>query len=94
MKRIALHVTNWVSYLVANALLGKLWGMLFGFLFRGFLTDEGYAADHPRKYLFGVIGIILLAVLSSLLVIWWPLSKLMEFLDKKIEDVADEKEWD
>lgn len=94
MKRIGLHVTNWVGFVVANALLGRLWGMLFGFLFRGFLTDEGYAAEHPKKFLLGAIGIVLLAVLSSFIVIYYPLKALCEFFDKKIDDLADEKEWD
>lgn len=94
MKRTGLHVTNWVGFVVANAILGKLWGMLFGFLFKGFLTDEAYAEQHPKKYLLGAIGIILLAVLSSFIVIYYPLRALSEFLDKKIDDLADEKEWD
>lgn len=93
MKRIGLHVTNWVGYLIANSLLGSLWGKLFGFLFKGFLTDEAYAKQHPKKYLLGAIGIILLSVLSGLVIIWWPLTKLMEFFTKKIEDL-DDKEWD
>ncbi|MBO7449886.1 MAG: hypothetical protein J6U54_05905 [Clostridiales bacterium] len=94
MKRIGLHVTNWVGFVVANAQLGRLWGMLFGFLFRGFLTDEGYAAEHPKKYLLGAIGIVTLCVVSSFIVIYIPLNALCEFLDKKIDNLADEKEWD
>ena len=94
MKRIVLHVTNWTGYLVANSLLGDLWGRLFGFLFKGFLTDEGYAAEHPKKYLLGVIGVMVLAIFSGMIVIWWPLTKLMEFFTEKIEDLSDEKEWD
>ena len=94
MKRLGLHVTNWVSYLVANSLLGKLWGTLFGFLFKGFLTDEAYAEQHPKKYLLGAIGIVILCLLSGCLIIWWPLTKLMEFFDLKIENLADGKDWD
>ena len=94
MKRMALHITNWVTYLVANSLLGKLWGRLFGYLFRGFLTDEAFAEQHPKKYLLGAIGVAILAIASSMLIIWFPLTQLMNFFDKKIEDFADDKEWD
>lgn len=94
MKRIILHVTNWVGYYIAIGTLSDLWGKLFGYLFEGFLSDESYAAEHPRKYLLGVIGILLLAILSGYIVIYMPLSYLMKKLDNKIEDFADENEWD
>ena len=94
MKKIILHVTNWVGYYIAIGTLSDLWGKLFGYLFEGFLSDESYAAEHPKKYLLGVIGILLLAVSSGLLVIYMPLSYLMKKLDNKIEDFADENEWD
>lgn len=94
MKRFGLHVTNWVAYVVSCSLLGKLWGTLFGFLFRGFLTDEGYAAEHPKKYLLGAIGIILLAVVSGMIVVVLPLKLLVNKMDSKIDEFADDKEWD
>lgn len=94
MKRIILHVTNWVGYYIAIGTLSDLWGKIFGYLFEGFLSDESYAAEHPKKYLLGVIGILLLAILSGYVVIYMPLSYLMKKLDNKIEDFADENEWD
>ena len=94
MKRIILHVTNWVGYYIAIGTLSDLWGKIFGYLFEGFLSDEGYATEHPKKYLLGVIGILLLAILSGYVVIYMPLSYLMKKLDNKIEDFADENEWD
>ena len=94
MKRIILHVTNWVGYYIAIGTLSDLWGKIFGYLFEGFLSDEGYATEHPKKYLLGVIGILLLAILSGYVVIYMPLSYLMKKLDTKIEDFADENEWD
>lgn len=94
MKKMILHVTNWVGYYIAIGTLGDLWGKLFGYLFEGFLSDESYAAEHPKKYLLGVIGILLLAILSGYVVIYMPLSYLMKKLDNKIEDLEDENEWD
>lgn len=94
MKKIILHVTNWVGYYIAIGTLSDLWGKLFGYLFEGFLSDESYAAEHPKKYLLGVIGILLLAILSGYVVIYMPLSYLMKKLDNKIEDLEDENEWD
>lgn len=94
MKKIILHVTNWVGYYIAIGTLSDLWGKLFGYLFEGFLSDESYAAEHPKKYLLGVIGILLLAILSGYVVIYMPLSYLMKRLDNKIEDLEDENEWD
>lgn len=96
MKKILLHVTNWVGYYIAIGTLGDLWGKLFGYLFEGFLSDESYAAEHPKKYLLGAIGITLLAIVSGLIVIWAPLNYLMKKIDNKIEDhfEEDENEWD
>lgn len=96
MKKILLHVTNWVGYYIAIGTLSDLWGKLFGYLFEGFLSDESYAAEHPKKYLLGAIGITLLAIVSGLIVICAPLSYLMKKIDSKIEDhfEEDENEWD
>lgn len=96
MKKILLHVTNWVGYYIAIGTLSDLWGKLFGYLFEGFLSDESYAAEHPKKYLLGAIGITLLAIVSGLIVIHAPLSYLMKKIDSKIEDhfEEDENEWD
>ena len=93
MKKIILHVTNWVGYYIAIGTLSDLWGKLFGYLFEGFLSDESYAAEHPKKYLLGVIGILLLAIVSGYVVIYMPLSYLMKKLDNKIEYLEDENEW-
>ena len=95
MKKMILHVTNWVGYYIAIGTLGDLWGKLFGYLFEGFLSDESYAAEHPKKYLLGVIGIILLALLSGLLLIAKPISWIMSKIDNKIEEhFEDKNEWD
>ena len=68
--------------------------MLLGFCFKGFLEDEGYAVEHPKKYLLGVIGVILLLVAGSVCLISIPLNWIREKLDLKIDEFADEKEWD
>lgn len=94
MKRIALKGANYAAYLVGCGVLGRLWGMLLGFCFKGFLEDEGYAAEHPKKYLLGVIGVILLSVAGSACLIGIPLNWIREKLDLKIDEFADEKEWD
>ena len=94
MKRIALKVTNYVAWFVASSLLGKCWGKLFGWLFIGFLTDEAYAEAHPKKYLLGVIGILLLICVSAYVVISLPINWLWNKTDKMIDDFADDKDWD
>ena len=94
-NKMVLHITNWIGCYTALYLLGGLWGKLFGFLFEDFLSDEGYATEHPKKYLLGVIGIILLALLSGLLLISNPISWIMSKIDNKIEEhFEDEEEWD
>lgn len=94
-KKMVLHITNWIGCYTASYLLGGLWGKLFGFLFKDFLSDEGYATEHPKKYLLGAIGIILLAFLSGLLLISKPISWIMSKIDNKIEEhFDDEEEWD
>lgn len=92
MKKIILHLTNWVAYYSLCGISGRAWGNLFGFLFKGFLKDEAFAEAHPKRYLLGVIGIMLLAVCSGLMLIWWPLSLLMKVVDKKIDELPDEKD--
>lgn len=94
-KKMVLHITNWIGCYTASYLLGSLWGKLLGFLFKDFLSDEGYATEHPKKYLLGVIGIILLAFLSGLLLISKPIRWVMSKIDNKIEEhFEDENEWD
>ena len=94
-NKMILHITNWIGCYTASYLLGGLWGKLFGFLFKDFLSDEGYATEHPKKYLLGVIGIMLLALLSGLLLISKPIGWVMSKIDNKIEEhFEDEEEWD
>ena len=94
MKRTALKVTNMVAHMVASGLLGWFWGKLFSYLFRGFLSDDTYASEHPRKYLFGAIGILVLMNLSLVLVISLPLGWLKGKVDDRIDKFCDDKEWD
>lgn len=94
MKRFALHITNYVGYLTACGVLGSLWGRLFGFIFEDFLSDEDYAVEHPKKWILGFFAILILAFISGYLLIKKPLDWLVSKFDKKIDDFADEKEWD
>ena len=84
MKRMGLHLTNWIGFIVANAMLGRLWGMLFGYLFKGFLSDEAYAANHPKKFFLGTVGIMLLASVSSVVVIYFHLKDYVNSLIRRL----------
>lgn len=94
MKKLILHVTNWTGYLTLCGVGGKLVSKLFEKLFGGFLKDEDYANNHPWVYLLGVIGILLLAVAFATAIVWYPLTKLMHWIDSKIEKIPDEDEFD
>ena len=92
--KLFLHVLNYVGYyagLTAGAtLLSKIWWKLWKFA-----SDEDYASNHPKMYLLKFFTVLALEMVVALAVIWWPLSKLMEWIDSKI-DSSEEKdeEWD
>ena len=96
MKKLILHIINWVGYYAGLGVLGHLLSKLYFGLFEGFLSDESYAAEHPYRYLLGFFGILFLGMGLVLGVVWFPLTKLMEFIDSKIEDIKDkdDEEWD
>ena len=94
MKRLALKITDWVAFMIAASQLGRLWGTLFTYLFKGFLEDETFAENHPKKYLLGAMGIVLFAGLSGWLVVAMPLKWLFSKSIDKIDEFADDHEWD
>lgn len=94
MKRLALKITDWVAFMIAASQLGRLWRTLFTYLFKGFVEDETFAENHPKKYLLGAIGIVLLTVLSGYFVVVMPLQWLFSKSLDKIDEFADDHEWD
>lgn len=94
MKRVAMHLGNYAGYLSACGLVGYLIGRIFRFLFKDFLTDEDYAQSNPVKYLLGVFGILAISMLLTTCVILYPLEWIRNKLESKIDDFADDKEWE
>ena len=94
MKRILLHLINWVGCCLVGSMGGKLVGQLMSYLFRGFLNDGAYAEAHPKKYLLGAFGIVVLTIVAAYILISMPLKWVMDKIDAKIEKFADDKEWD
>lgn len=92
MLKMVLHVANWIGFYTSCGIAGKLSGNLFGRLFRRFLTDEAYAAEHPKKYLAGVAGICTVAIATTVALVWVPLKWIMDFIDSKIEEIPDKKD--
>lgn len=83
MKTI-LHILNWVGYytgLWAGAtIFSNLWWGLWKFV-----SDEDYANNHPNMYLLKFFAVLILGMALVLGIVWWPLTKLMELIDSKID---------
>ena len=93
MKRLGLHAVNWLGYFIGidigSTLFSKIWWKLWKFV-----SDEDYASNHPKMYLLKFVAVLLLGFGIGMAIVWYPLSKLMEWIDSKIDTYADEKEWD
>lgn len=91
MKTI-LHVLNYAGYytglLAGGTLFSRLWWGLWKFA-----SDEDYASNHPKMYLLKFFAVFLLGTALVIAIVWWPLTKLMEFIDSKI-DKTDKEDFD
>lgn len=92
-KTTILHVSNLIGYLGLSAIGGRLYGMFIAWIFRGFLHDEAYAEAHPKKFLLGCIGIIGFTAISAAVIVSWPLKKLYQWIDSKIDDLEEKEDF-
>lgn len=83
MKTI-LHILNWAGYYTGIAVGGTIFSKLWWGLWK-FASDEDYASNHPKMYLLKFFVVMILGMVLAIAIIWWPLTKLMEFIDSKIE---------
>ena len=91
--KIAVKVLNYAGYLIGCNVLGNWFSQFYYSLF-GFIKDETYAEDHPKMYIAKVVAVMVIGILLGLAVIWYPLTKLMEWIDDKIDKHFDKKEED
>ena len=94
MKRFALKTVSTVGYVGVSAGAGWLFGKVFSILFRKIWTEE-FKENKPVIFWMSVIlYYLLLAAFSVAWALASPLAKIYELVDSKIDDLADEKEWD
>lgn len=94
MLKFAAKILNYAGYLVGINVLGSWFADFYYGLF-GFISDEQYATEHPKMYILKVIAVMLLGSAIAMAIIWWPLTKIMEWIDDKIDKFFDkDKEED
>ena len=94
MKRFALKTLNGFGWTLSSIGAGWLFGKIFSILFRGIWTEE---VKETKPVLFwGTVTLyyLLLAAFSVAWVTVLPVVKIYDWIDSKIDEVADEKEWD
>lgn len=93
MMKIALKILNYSGYLIGCNQLGNWFGKLYWSLFP-FVKDETYAEEHPKAYVAKVVGLMVLGILIALAIIWYPLTKGMEWINNMIDKHFDKHEED
>ena len=94
MKRFALKTANTIGYLGASYGAGWLFGKVFSILLRRVWTEE-FKMNKPVIFWSTVVLYYLLLIAFSVAWITFsPIVKLYEMVDSKIDELADEKEWD
>ena len=89
--KIAVKILNYAGYLMGCNVLGT-WFYRFFYGMFGFLTDETYAKEHPKMYIAKAVGVMVVAILLALAIIWYPLTKVWQWLNGKIDDFFGKKE--
>lgn len=96
--KILLKVLNYAGYLIGCSVLGDWFGKVYYKIpWFGFVSDADYAEEHPYMYLIKLAGVIAAGTLLALAIIWYPLTKLMNWINSKIDkhfDKTEEDEWD
>ena len=93
MKKF-LQVLNAAGYYVGCMAVGYAFGKIFNLLFKGVWTEE-YKEAHP--VIFWSTVVLYSVALAAFAVVWcfvWPAARLYEWIDSKIDSLAEEKEWD
>ena len=93
MLKIAVKVLNYAGYLYGCNVLGNWFARFYYGLF-GFIQDEQYAAEHPKMYTAKVVAVMVIGILLALAIIWYPMTKLMEWINDKIDDFFKKEEDD
>ena len=91
MMKILVKTLNYVGYLAGCGVLGNWFYKAYYSLF-GFITDETYAEEHPKMYIAKLVACMVSAILIALAIIWYPLTKVWEWINKKIDEHFEKKE--
>ena len=91
MVKIAVKTLNYVGYLIGCNALGNWFGQLWWSLW-AFIKDETYAEEHPKMYIAKLVLLMVIGILIALAIIWYPLTKIMEWIDGKINEHFEKDE--
>ena len=89
--KILLKAMNWLGYIFGCSVLGNLFAKLYWSLFK-FASDVDYAEKHPKMYLLKFFVVLVLWIVLALALIWYPLTKLMGWISRKIDVHFDKKD--
>lgn len=91
MLKVVLKSFNYAVYLIGCSVFGDWFAKFYYGLF-GFITDADYAEQHPKMYIAKLIGVMVIGIVLATAVVWYPLTCLMEWLNKKIDKHFDDKD--
>jgi hypothetical protein len=94
MKRFGLKTLNTLGYWGTSWGAGWLLGKVFSILFGKIWTEE---VKETKPVLFWTTAILYYILLAAFSVFWTtmgPIGKLYDKINSKIDELAEEKEWD
>ena len=94
MKRFMLKTLNYVGYMATSYGAGYLFGRLFSLLFKRIWTEEVLKTKPVLFYGTVILYYTLLTVFAFAWITIIPVKKVFDLIESKIDDYADEKDWD
>ena len=94
MKRFALKTLATTGHIGMSYVAGYAFGKVLSALFSPVLTEETYESKPVLFWGCFVLYMILLVGFPVVYAFVWPANKIYNKVLSKIDDLADEKEWD
>lgn len=95
MKKLTLHILNWIAYLGTCAGAGYLLGRIAGWLITKIGVNEEFAEAHPwRTTLLVLLAWILIVLIPGYSLVTFVFVPILNWFDSKIEAMDDEDPFD